>query len=794
MVLAVAFGLGIVLADRGGIAEVVWLVAGASLAALTLLALTRPLHAFNLWRLALTAGLLALVVVWGGLWFITYYAASPAYVGHRPSLFHTEAITWAGEVEDCQRGRTRFRCTLALRSVTAQDEPVYPTEGRIHLFLPDSLRSLPFALGDHLTFDGALTPPQPRRNPADFDYGRYLWLERIAGTIWLDAMPQVHPQNGATIRRCIASFQTTIRAQVQQHVRSPDAQALALALLLGERQGLAIETRAAFTNTGLAHLLAVSGLHVMLVGFVLYRLLGSLLARTLWPWTTRQWVRTALTLAVLVVYLLLTGASASVVRAVVMTGLLLGASVLHRPHVSLNALGLAALALLLAKPGALFQAGFQLSFAAVSGIIVLYPMLSAVLSRFAAFPLGKSLVDSTAVTLAATWATAPVLLVHFGFVPLAGLLLNLVAIPLTAALLMASLLLVTLGYLPGLSTAFGGVIDLAAYLLDALAQWGSTALAGATVRLALDEHAALIPLLLAIAATVLWTLPRWRWRLGLASLATSVVLLLASFTQHPSLSVLFFDVGHGDAALLSFPDGRHVLIDTGGYAGRSTHAERTLLPHFERYGITHLDAVVLSHPHADHDAGLGALLDAIPIGRIIYNGDAGDREVASLAYQRADSLGIRLQRVQVGDTLQFARDVQTRVLWPPPNADLLSANDQSLVLQLYYVDVRLLFLGDIETEAELYVAEQFAEVLSSHLIKVAHHGSRTSSTHALLESMIQPESQAVISADRSHRYGLPDEEVEARWYRHNVQPWTTSDHGALWFTSDGKTLNRIDWR
>ncbi|MEM6645404.1 MAG: DNA internalization-related competence protein ComEC/Rec2 [Bacteroidota bacterium] len=793
--LAVSFGAGIFIANALDVAPTTWLTVCAGWSVVLLCILFWPgRKSISLRRIMTTACLLSLTIGLGGFWFTTYYAASTAHVGHRSTFFHTDATQWSGEVEECVPTRTRFRCTVRLHTVSSAALPDEAVEGRIHAFMPDALQALPLTAGDRIAFEGALSPLAPRRNPADFDYGRYLWLEKIAGTVWLDTVPQITQRATWSVRQHVRSLQERIRHHVRQHVASAEAQALTLALLLGERSGLADETRSAFTSTGLAHLLAVSGLHVMLVGFVLYRLLGSLLARTAWSWRARQGIRTMLTLGVLVVYLLLTGASTSVVRAVVMTALLLGTTLVHRPHLSLNALGLAALLLLIAKPGALFQAGFQLSFAAVSGIVVFYPLIMPALPGLGRLPMGKAIAESTTVTMAATWTTAPVLLVHFGYVPLAGLLLNLIAIPLTAALLLASLLLTTLGAIPGLGEAFGAAIELAAHSLTTLAQHGQATMAWATLRLTPDEYGLLLPLLLAIAATALWTAPRWRWRLGLSAMAAYVVLIAAPLVQTPSVSILFFDVGHGDAALLSFPDDRHILIDTGGYAGRSTHAERTLLPHFERYGITHLDAVVISHPHADHDGGLATLLDAIPINRIIYNGEAGDRELASLAYQKADLAAIPLQSVRAGDTLSLSRHVQTRVLWPPMNDAYLSANNQSLVLQMFYRDVALLFLGDVEGIAEMHIAEQFGQSLSSTLVKVAHHGSRTSSQPALVAAMAHHNTQAVISADRGHRYGLPDEDVEQRWMHHGIRPFVTSDHGALWFTTDGDTVQRVDWR
>lgn len=742
----------------------------------------------------ITLALLGLVAGVGGFWYTSYYAASAVHVGHRPALFHTDSVRWMGEVEHCQPTRTRLRCIVRLQTASSTGGSDGAVEGRIHAFMPDTLQTLPFALGAQIVFEGRLLAPAPRRNPADFDYWRYLWLEKIAGTVWLDAVPHVHREAPWSLWQHVRLLRQRIRQHVYAHVAAPDAQALTLALLLGERSRLTTETRATFTSTGLAHLLAVSGLHVMLVGFVLYRLLGSLLARTRWSWHVRQGTRTLLTLSVLVLYLMLTGASTSVVRAVVMTALLLGTSALHRPHLSLNALAIAALLLLVAKPGTLFQAGFQLSFAAVAGIVVFYPKLMPALSGITALPMGKYMAESTTVTLAATWTTAPVLFVHFGYVPLAGLLLNLVAIPLTAALLLASLLLVTAGALTGLSGAFGGAIELAAYALTTVAQQGQTTMEWATLRLPPNKYELLLPLLLIMGATALWSQPRWRWRLGLSGLAIAAMMFAAPLLRSPSASILFFDVGHGDAALLSFPGGEHVLIDTGGYAGRTTHAERTLLPHFERYGIAHLDAIVISHPHADHDAGLGMLLDALPISRIIYNGKAGERQLASLAYAKADSMGIPLQNVHAGDTLQLARGLQTRVLWPPPNTDYLSANNRSLVLELIYQEADLLFLGDVEGVAEMHIAEQYEKSLPSALVKVAHHGSRTSSQPALVAAMARTTTQAVISADRTHRYGLPDEEVEERWMSYGVQPLVTSDHGAIWFTTDGKRVERIDWR
>jgi len=793
--LALSFGMGIIVADHVDISMMIWGMGCAVVALSTLLTLVWPAQQTISPRPALiTLGVLGLFAGLGGFWFTSYYAASPAHVGHRPALFHTDSTRWTGEVEACQPTRTRFRCFVQLQTVSSVGVFDGVVEGRIHAFMPEGLQSLPFAVGDQVVFEGSLSPPAPRRNPADFDYGRYLWLEKIAGTVWLDTVPYVRERSVWSAWQSVRLLREHIRQHVDEHVASPDAQALTLALLLGERSRLTAETRATFTSTGLAHLLAVSGLHVMLVGFVLYRLLGSLLARTRWSWQVRQGIRTVLTLSVLVLYLLLTGASTSVVRAVMMTALLLGTSALHRPHLSLNALAIAALLLLVAKPGTLFQAGFQLSFAAVAGIVVFYPKLMPALSGLTKLPMGKSIAESTAVTLAATWTTAPVLLVHFGYVPLAGLLLNLVAIPLTAALLLASLLLVTVGIITGLSGAFGGTVELAAYALTSLAQQGQATLGWATLRLTPEAYELLLPLMLVMVATAFWSQPRWRWRLGLSGLAVTVVMLAAPLVHSPSVSILFFDVGHGDAALLSLPGGYHVLVDTGGYVGRTTHAEHTLLPHFERYGIAHLDAVIISHPHADHDAGLGTLLDAIPISRIIYNGKAGERELASLAYAKANAMGIPLQNVHAGDTLRLAPGLQTRVLWPPPNTNYLSANNRSLVLQLNYREANILFLGDVEGIAEMHIAEQYDQSLRSALIKVAHHGSRTSSQPALVAAMTHANTQAVISADRTHRYGLPDEEVEQRWMGHGVQTYVTSDYGAVWFVTTGQSVERIDWR
>lgn len=696
----------------------------------------------------------------------------------------TWSIRFTAAADSAQRGGPHdavhglVQVSLALPREAA---PVYP-----------ALR-----LGDRVRLSGRLEPPPPRRNPAQMDYGAYLRGQRIHAVLRVEDETGVlflRPTDALVIRAAVA-VQRHVRRAIGRHVPGPEAQAVLLALLLADRSHIEADVLDRFRATGLMHLLAVSGLHIGLVGLALYGFLKPLLGRLGFHRRTVEWTRAAITLGLLAVYVLVTGGSVSVVRAFVMAVFLILGRAIERPSDSLNALGGAALVLLLTRPAALFEVGFQLSFGAVGALIMLVPLfMSTVPARVRQHPAGESVLGSLAASLAATLGTAPILLAHFGVLPLGGLLLNLPAIPLTAATLGGGLGVAVSAGLPVVPDLFGALASGSARMLSWTSQAGVDRLSWATVTGYLSDPFVIAACGVAILGLGFWRRPRLRARLALGSLALLVVSLGGSILRgeaRPRMDVVFLDVGQGDATLLSLPRGGHVLVDAGVRSPYADEGVRTVLPHLARHRIDRLDALVLTHADADHIGGAAAVLRAVEVGRLVTNGQEGHSDLWAEVLRVADSLEVPVHAVEAGDTLDVDPSARLRVLGPSVRAG--SPNDASVVLLAEHGRTRWLLTGDAEAAGEAALVARYPSLLGANVVKVGHHGSRTSSTPRLVEAAGAP-AFAVVSVARRNRYGLPDEEPLARWGQTGAQTLLTSVEGAVWLRSDAEAVRQVRWR
>jgi competence protein ComEC len=691
-------------------------------------------------------------------------------------------------------GRVRFQLTT--REVQRGDSSI-SVRGRIQVVADRESRDGLHA-GQPVRVQGMISPPAIRRNPADFDYGGFLARQEIHSILRVrtDGV-ELTEGSMSWVDRVLRRTRLRIRDAIETNVPSPGSRTIVYALTLGDRSGLSPEERERFARSGLMHLLAVSGLHVMLVGMVVYRLLRPGLMRMRLSWRTVEVARGSLTIGLLIGYMMVTGNSPSVVRAVVMASVfIVGASLERRSH-PLNTIGIAALVLLAFRPFDLFQVGFQLSFSAVLSIILFSPAIPTGAKGSKMHPAIRYATQSIAVSVAATIGTMPALLFHFGRTSFAGLILNLGAIPTTAALLSSSLAMILTAGIPPLGTTFGAAANFLAALLIKMAGTGDVVFRWALVDVFVRDPF----LLAAIGGTVvlpsIWSFGRARWKYMISILAL-LVASLWTFSSSPrsgTLDILFFDVGQADAALVTFPNGSNMLVDVGRRDFGFDAGDRVIVPHLKRFGIRRIDAVVITHPHNDHLGGLPSLLRQIPVHRVLDNGDDYDSAVYRESVQLIEENDIMRSTLRTGDTISIDPRVRILVLGPDESVGY-GVNDRSVVLQIAYGNHRILLTGDAEHAAEAVLRRSFFEILSSDLIKVGHHGSSTSSGDGFvpLVATADRETHAVVSVGFVNRYRHPNPDVLDRWRSHGGLVHKTSLNGAIWFRSDGLSLERVDWR
>lgn len=681
--------------------------------------------------------------------------------------------------------------------VTLEGEVVGPPvawgeDVRVRLALRDAVRvevtagplAWPLAVGDELRVEARLRRPPGPANPGGRDRAAQLaaagvpWVARATGP----AVRVARPSPAAPLEQARARY----AAACERFLPGREA-ALLRAIGAGDRAALDDLTRRSFARSGLAHVLAVSGYHLVVVVLGLWRLLRALLLR--WSWLAARSDPGALAAAICLpataIYALATGASPPVLRAAVAAAIGLGGVFLRREHDALNSLALAALVLLAAEPAAALDPSFQLSFAAVAGLVLWAgPLRRAVPLALAPGTwrrrLGEPLLQGACATIAASLATAPVLAFHFRQLPLLGLPANVAALPLGAGL-------TVLGAVAGAAAAVDPVAaapflwaawPLARALravsdLAAAPRWGTLGL-GSPGLLGAAACAAL-----ALAATKLRGRRRWAAAAGAAACLLAPPWLRAGAAQaRGGLEVIFLGVGQGDATLLRLPDGSAVLVDGGGAAGGGADpGERDVVPLLRDLGVRRLAAVFLSHPHPDHALGLAAVLDAFPVERAFGNGAPGDGAAAAVVAR------LRPAPLAPGEAWERA-GVRFQAVGGPRAA--LGENDASLVLRVAYGRTAVLFAGDVEAAGE--AAAVRAGGLAADVVKVPHHGSRSSSSPAFVAA-VAPRF-AVVSAGAENRFGFPAADVLARWSAAGAQVERT-DGGAVRLLSDGARFRKV---
>jgi competence protein ComEC len=731
-----------------------WTVALAALASAVAGLLLR-------WRPPVVAGI-AVAAMALGAWRGADVAL-PVGQGSVAAMVGSEERAFTGTAIDDPRPRgERQQVVIDRVEVIVPDGGVAALQGRVLLWLP---RSAVVEAGDRLRVTSSLEEPEDFEG---FAYRVYLARQGVAAIASSRGVSVISRELGP-IANALHEARSWLLSGLYRLVPEPEA-ALAAGILLGVRSGIDPAINDAFARAGLTHVVAISGWNIAIVAAI-----AAAAARPLTRLPSGRWLAAAAAISAVGAYVLLTGASPSVVRAALMAGALLVARLGGARSHAMSALMLAALLMLLASPAIAWDVGFQLSALATAGLIWFGASFAARLRRWPAL-----IREPVALTMAAQVTTLPVILLNFERLSLIAPVANVLVVPLVPLVMLGSAL-----------AAFAGAVGGAPPLAGAV-EWLAGGIAFCLLRamVVVGLAAAAVPLASVELAGPPWLAATWypalfliRGRLAAGSdavpgphdevsmvsgmlarlgrpvpLAVAAVLLVGGLTlaSRPDgrLHLFALDIGQGDAILVVAPTGETALIDGGPDPDLTLRRLGERLPFWQR----RLDVLVLTHPHEDHLAGLLPALERFEVGMVIDPG----RQYDNPSYPRFLELAARepdavVHQARAGDVIQLGPEARLRILFPGPD-DVAAPlpeddiNNASVVLLLESGGFRALLTGDAEAPLEQLLLER-GLLGPVDVLKVGHHGSDSSTLPEML-AVVHP-AVALISCGVDNEYGHP---------------------------------------
>jgi competence protein ComEC len=756
----------------------------------------------------IVAGLCLLAILGG---FIRYPSLLPL-AGEHSLRFYNDGgtVNIQGMVAEEPDIRDRY-CLLTFSAsevvVNDEDKDVW---GTALIRVP---RYPSYHYGDVLNISGELETPSESGN---FNYSAYLARQGIYSVVYYPAVEVLDHGRGVKPLQWIYSLRERLADSLVRALPEPQG-SLAQGILLGLRGNIPDSLNDAFSRTGTAHILAISGLNISIV-IAMFLSLGLLFfgrQRSLYIW---------LALAFTWLYTLLAGMNPPVIRAAIMGSLFLIAVYLGRQESAIIALAFSAAVMVGIQPQLLWTVSFQLSFLGMAGLILLYPHFQAwgrkgvallLKNREKIVPTTSIITDGFAASLAAILAVAPLIAYNFGILSLVGLPATFFSLPALPFMIVTSALVAFVGLLVSLAAQILGWLAWLFLSYLVLLVQGFDALPYASLGVATVSTWHVLGYYAILAAFIaflnrgkqltdlssrltsgikravqdirkphLGFSPKW---LILPLLIVAILVWSAALTQPDGkLHVSFLDVGQGDAILIQMPNGQDVLID----GGPDSHKINLELSEQLSFWDRTIDLVVCTQPHADHVTGLIDVLQRYKVGQVLDPGVPYD----SAIYQEWLRL-IQIKKIDyviagAEQEIDLGNGIKMEVLNPPESLWEGTSDDvdnNGMVLRLSWDKISFLFTADIREEIEFELVGQRVH-LSSTVLKVAHHGSDTSTSQQFL-SVVDSE-VAVICVGANNSFGHPSPEAVERLANtlgeDNI--YRTDEDGTIEFVTDGETL------
>ena len=611
--------------------------------------------------------------------------------------------------------------------------------------------------GDSLYIEGEFKQPEEARNYKGYNYKQYLKTKKIIGTVELEKVKILKSSNGSFIHNIQKYIRDTINGTLTDEEGN-----LLLAILLGDKDKLSEDIQESFKTSNLSHMLAVSGAHVsyIILGLT-YVLQNSIIGKKNGK---------IVCIIFLLAFMAITNFTPSVTRACIMAILTLFSGIIYRKSDVYTNISVAALITLIFNPYSLLDLGFQLSYGGTIGIIIFIKRIQEKKSNSKVINYIKQM---ALVSIYANIIIIPIMMYHFNTVSLTFIISNIMASPILGIIVITGFLfIITSITVKPLTRLIAIFIKPILSILIKISQICS--------KLPFSNILVVTPYMFNVIsyyAIILYCIKSKKNNKCKIIICLLIVLILINFIIYifpQKLRIFFIDVGQGDSTLIITPDKKTVLIDGGGSDSFDV-GEKVLLPYLLDRRILKVDYVLISHFDTDHCGGILAIMEKVKVKNIIISEQAEHSE----NYERFKKLmihkKIRLIEVKKGDKIKIGRYSEFKILFP--TSRLLSENplnNNSIVAQFNYNNFKMLFTGDIEKLAEQQILKTEKAEIRADILKVAHHGSKTSSIPEFIKA-VRPRI-ALIGVGKNNTFGHPNqqtiknlENIKCRIYRTDLQ-------------------------
>ena len=649
-------------------------------------------------------------------------------------------------------------------------------EKKFILYIPKTFET--FKYGDVVKIEASYSKPQGQRNYGGFDYSRYLKTKKIYGILKAkNAKKEYNIYDGKVnfiekYNKFINDNRNFIKGKIEKNISKDNAELL-IGILIGDISNLSTEIQENFRNASLTHMLAVSGDHfsyiILAVGLLTKKLKNKNFGNYF-------------TIFVVIFFIGITGATSSVMRAGIMAIMIISSKIFHRRADIWTSMSMSLLIQIIINPYVIFDVGTLLSYGGVIGIVCFYKKINnyfiKLKNKYSIKFINDYIINAISVTLAANTIIIPIMMYNFNTISYTFIISNLLAGSLMGCIVLVGFISVIINFKPIFI-----FLELIITLLKKIAE-----ICG---KLPFSNVMVVTPRLITIIFIYAGLIFIYKFgnrpnnltkRKAYLIIILIVIISNINVPINQNLMINFIDVGQGDSTLVR-AKGITMLIDSGGSLDdKFDEGKSTLTPYLLDRRIDKIDYVIISHFDSDHCQGFINVIENIKVKNIIIGKQFEEYENYKKIIKLAKNKNIKVSEVSAGNIINLNKNFNLQVLWPLKENVFTDniINNNSLVFKLIYNDFSVLFTGDIEEVAERKILEKYKnnnDILKSDMIKIAHHGSKTSSINEFI-NVVNP-CYAMIGVGKDNKFGHPSQSTIYKLKQRNIHIYRTDEMGEI---------------